>query len=57
LKDKSNGVYIFVLEGELFANEQKLERRDGVGIWEIDEIAFKTKSATQVLLMEVPMIN
>ena len=57
LKDKSNGVYIFVLEGELFANEQKLERRDGFGIWETDEIEFKTKSATQVLLMEVPMIN
>lgn len=57
LKDKTNGVYIFVLEGELFANEQKLERRDGFGIWETDEITFKTKSATQVLLMEVPMIN
>ena len=57
LKDKSNGVYIFVLEGELFANEQKLERRDGVGIWETDQIAFKTMSASKVLLMEVPMIN
>lgn len=55
LKDKSNGVYIFLIEGNLFANEQKMEKRDGLGIWDTNEIIFRTKSQAKVLLIEVPM--
>lgn len=55
LKDKANGVYVFLIEGNLIANEQELERRDGLGLWETSSISFKTKTASKVLLMEVPM--
>jgi len=55
LKNKSNGVYIFVLSGELFVDDQLLEARDGMGIWNTSSIKLKAKSTTEFLLMEVPM--
>lgn len=57
LKDKSNGVYVFVLEGDINIEGQKLNKRDGFGIWETDEISFTADSDTKLLLMEVPMKN
>lgn len=55
LKKKGNGVYIFVLEGELEINGQSLSRRDGFGIWEVSAVDLKAISNAQVLVMEVPM--
>jgi redox-sensitive bicupin YhaK (pirin superfamily) len=55
LKKKGNGVYAFVVEGELTINGQKLGRRDGLGITEADEIGISADSNAEVLLMEVPV--
>jgi len=55
LKKKGNGVYAFVLEGDVEINGQDLSPRDGLGIWETDHIDFMSKSPSRVLLMEVPM--
>lgn len=55
LKDKTNGLYIFVLSGEITVNDQALSARDGLGIWEISDVNFKASSNAEVLLMEVPM--
>lgn len=55
LKDPKNGVYIFVIEGDVSVNEQKLNRRDGLGIQEVESIDIKADTQTKVLLMEVPM--
>lgn len=55
LKDKSNGVYAFVLEGEVEIEGEKLTRRDGLGIWDVDEISVNSTSKSRILLMEVPM--
>ena len=55
LKDRSNGVYAFILEGNATINEQDLEKRDGLGVWDTDDITIKSKSDTRILLMEVPM--
>ena len=56
LKDKTNGVYIFVLNGEFTINEQELNRRDGFGIWDIESLEIKARSQdAEILLMEVPM--
>lgn len=57
LKEKSNGVYVFVLEGEVEINGQKLEKRDGFGLWEIEEFKLAALTDSKVLLMEVPMKN
>jgi redox-sensitive bicupin YhaK (pirin superfamily) len=52
---EKNGVYIFVLNGELEANDQILKTRDGMGIWDVTEIHFKANQACNFLLIEVPM--
>jgi len=57
LKDSSNGIYAFVLKGDINIEGQKLNKRDGFGIWETDEIYFVANSDTKLLLMEVPMTN
>ncbi|MCQ0112097.1 hypothetical protein SAMN04487906_0868 [Zhouia amylolytica] len=55
LKKDTNGVYIFVLEGEITIGDQKLHKRDGFGIWETDIFTLKANTDAEVLLMEVPM--
>ncbi|MGA9591192.1 MAG: pirin family protein [Salegentibacter sp.] len=55
MKAEGNGVYIFVLSGELSINEQPLKTRDGFGIWDTDKFHIKADTDTEILLMEVPM--
>jgi hypothetical protein len=55
LNDKSNGVYAFVIEGDVTIEGQELNKRDGFGIWNTDKIQIKADSNAKVLLMEVPM--
>jgi len=56
LKDtQKNGVYALVLEGEVTINDQVLERRDGMGIWDVGQLDILANSDAEVLLMEVPI--
>lgn len=55
LKDPQNGVYAFVLEGEVTIAGQSLEKRDGYGMWDTSSIGITADSNARILLMEVPM--
>lgn len=55
IKKAGNGVYVFVLEGEVEINGEKLSRRDGMGIWDTDQFTVTATEDARVLLMEVPM--
>ena len=55
LKNKDNGVYAFVIEGDISINGEKLNRRDGLGIMETDKLEIKANSNSELLLMEVPI--
>ena len=50
-----NGVYVFVLEGEVEINGVQLSLRDGMGIWDTEAIDLTAIGDARVLLMEVPM--
>ena len=52
---KENGVYLFVIEGEIFVGDETLSRRDGIGIWEVLSVDVKALSNSKILLIEVPM--
>jgi len=52
---KSNGVYAFVIKGEVTINGQVLEERDGMGISDVEFLEFTSNTDSQILLMEVPM--
>ncbi len=56
LNKPGNGVYAFIIDGEAEIEGQKLEKRDGYGIWDIDALNFKSITNSTVLLMEVPML-
>jgi len=55
LRKAGNGVYAFVLKGDVTINDQKLNTRDGIGIWDTDKITVSADSQAEFLLMEVPM--
>jgi len=57
LKKDGNGVYAFVIEGDVTVNDQKLNRRDGLGIRNADSLNIKADSNAEILLLEVPMLN
>jgi redox-sensitive bicupin YhaK (pirin superfamily) len=55
LRRKGNGVYAFVLEGEVNISGQDLGKRDGYGVWDTDAITIRATKDAKVLLMDVPM--
>lgn len=57
LKKPGNGVYAFVLEGDVEISGEALSSRDGLGIQSMSEIPVVSKTKSYILLMEVPMIQ
>ena len=55
LKKKESGVYLFVLEGSIRVAGFTLERRDGLGVSEVESLEIETKAASRLLVMEIPM--
>lgn len=55
LHGSNNGVYVFVLEGDVKVDTQSLNRRDGIGIWDADRISLEATNDAEVLVMEIPM--
>jgi redox-sensitive bicupin YhaK (pirin superfamily) len=56
IKKQGNGVYAFVLKGDISINGIALNQRDGLGIWDTDKLEITANSQdAEILLMEVPM--
>ncbi|MCL3782622.1 pirin family protein [Prolixibacteraceae bacterium JC049] len=56
LKKRNNGIYLFVLEGSFSCEDHTLNQRDGLGIWETNQLAMQALSDdARILIMEVPM--
>jgi len=55
IKRKENGVYAFVIGGQVTINGEQLDARDGLGIWETDTINITASSNAEILLIDVPM--
>lgn len=56
LHDKSHGVYVFVIDGDLTVNGQKLNKKDALGVSDADALAITADTNSEVLLIEVPML-
>ncbi|SHE81171.1 hypothetical protein SAMN05444408_104209 [Chryseobacterium takakiae] len=57
VKKKGNGVYAFIIKGSAEIEGQKLEERDGFGVWDISDLQIKaTSENTEILIMDVPMM-
>lgn len=52
---EGNGIYIFVIEGSIEVGEHTLNRRDGLGITDTNQVEITATSKSEFLLIEVPM--
>lgn len=55
LHKNENGVYVFLIEGNVSIAQQELKKRDAIGVWEIDNIVCKANADSEILIIEVPM--
>jgi len=55
LKNPSNGVYVFVISGQVVIDNNVLASRDGLGIWDTKSFTMDVPAAATVLVMEVPL--
>jgi len=55
VKIPGNGVYIFLIEGELEIDGQVVNERDAFGAVEFDTLPISTRTPSKVLIIEVPM--
>ncbi|WP_417445136.1 pirin family protein [Joostella sp.] len=55
LHNPENGVYAFVLEGDISINNEKLNRRDALGIEASEKLEIIADTNAKLLLMEIPM--
>ncbi|MCS6824802.1 MAG: pirin family protein [Cytophagaceae bacterium] len=58
LQKKTNGIYLFVIEGELMVEGETLRKRDAIAISEYDQaLSVKAEKHSKILLIEVPMVS
>lgn len=55
IKKTGNGVYVFLIKGEIEVHGEKLDPRDGMGIWNVEKLDFEANSDSEILVIEVPM--
>jgi redox-sensitive bicupin YhaK (pirin superfamily) len=51
-----NGAYFFLIEGEVLIEDEKLEKRDAIGVVEKKKVNIKANKASKLLVIDVPMI-
>ena len=56
-KKEGNGLYIMVIEGSATVAGETLNRRDALGLSEVQNISFDIAANSKILLMEIPMLN
>jgi len=57
IKRPGNGVYLFVLKGDVTVDGVELQTRDGMGIKETEKIAITASTDASLLLMDLPMLD
>ncbi|MCW4467493.1 pirin family protein [Flavobacterium sp. MFBS3-15] len=55
IKIPGNGLYLFLIEGELEINGQAVNERDAFGAVEFDSLEIAVKAPSKILTIEVPM--
>lgn len=50
-----NGAYFFLIDGEISIANEILEKRDAIGIHDIDKVIVKAKKESKLLIIDVPM--
>jgi quercetin 2,3-dioxygenase len=54
-KIAGNGVFLFLIEGEILVDNEKISQRDAMEISEFEEFEILMESKSKILLVEVPI--
>jgi redox-sensitive bicupin YhaK (pirin superfamily) len=54
-KLETNGIFLFLISGEIMAEGQRLQKRDGIGITGTSEIVVQAGADADLLILDVPM--
>jgi redox-sensitive bicupin YhaK (pirin superfamily) len=57
LHSGKHGGFVFLLEGRVKIEDQYLESRDALGLWDTDKFSIQAIASSEILLIEVPMID
>jgi quercetin 2,3-dioxygenase len=52
---QGNGVYVFLIEGQLEINGEAINQRDAYGVVESEHFDIQVKAPSKILIIEVPM--
>jgi redox-sensitive bicupin YhaK (pirin superfamily) len=55
--DHNNGIYIFLIEGEITIGDEILKKRDGMAIIGTDNISINATAESKILVMDIPLLN
>jgi len=56
LKKEGNGIYLFVINGSFTIDDQVMNKRDGLGVWDVKDLKITAREdQSELLVMEVPM--
>jgi redox-sensitive bicupin YhaK (pirin superfamily) len=55
--DQKNGVYLFLIEGEIMIGDEILKKRDGIALTGIDTFKLTASAQSSVLVMDIPLLN
>jgi len=55
LHNINHGVYMLVIKGTIFVDNETLTTRDAIGIWDVEKFSIKAEKDSEVLLIEIPM--
>jgi quercetin 2,3-dioxygenase len=55
IKGEGNGVYFFNISGDVRVNDELLNMRDALGVWDTHKVSIAAESDAEFLVMEVPM--
>lgn len=55
MHNKKNGVYLFIIDGKIQVAEETLNRRDALGVWDIESFEITAEKSSGIVFIEVPM--
>ena len=55
IKTKGNGAYVFVLDGAAKINNQVLNKKDALGVYDTSSLTIITEEPSRFLIIDVPM--
>ena len=55
LKSEKNGLYVFVVDGEVEVANHTLSKRDAMGVYDTNTVSLKSRKNSELIIIEVPM--